>query len=101
MYNYQGFTWEGGLLLGVLVDGKTYDFYGFQNTSESHFNQFDIGAKFALGKEVLPKLQMYWELSNTIPFFPIQEHPAYISILNKGKMNSVLCFSFRYLLGDE
>lgn len=101
LYNYQGFSWEGGLLIGVLIDGKTYDMYGYENASESQFNQFDIGAKLAVGKELLPKLQMFWELSNTIPFFPIQEHPAYISILNKGKMNAILSFSFRYLLGNE
>ena len=57
--------------------------------------------KFAIGKELLPRLQMFWEFSNTIPFRPIQQHPAYISVLNKGKMNSVLCFSFRYLLNNE
>ena len=101
LYNYQGFSWEGGLLIAVLIDGKTYDIYGYENASESQFNQFDIGAKLAIGKELLPKLQMFWEITNTIPLFPIQEHPVYVSILNKGKMNAVLCFSFRYLLGNE
>ena len=101
LYNYQGFSWEGGLLIGVLIDGKTYDKYGNEYASESQFNQFDISAKLAVGKELLPKLQMFWEISNTIPLFPIQEHPAYVSILNKGKMNAVLSFSFRYLLGDK
>ena len=101
LYNYQGFSWGGGLLIGVLIDGKTYDKYGNEFVSESQFNQFDIGAKLAVGKKLLPKLQMFWEISNTIPLFPIQEHPAYVSILNKGKMNAVLCFSFRYLLADE
>ena len=101
LYNYQGFSWEGGVLIGVLIDGKTYDIYGYENASESQFNKFDISAKLAVGKEILPKLQMFWEITNTIPLFPIQEHPAYVSILNKGKMNAVLCFSFRYLLGDE
>ncbi len=101
LYNYQGFSWEGGVLIGVLIDGKTYDIYSYENVSESQFNRFDISAKLAVGKEILPKLQMFWEITNTIPLFPIQEHPAYVSILNKGKMNAVLCFSFRYLLGDE
>tara|TARA_Y100001933_G_C18764831_1_gene465630 strand:- start:120 stop:707 length:588 start_codon:yes stop_codon:yes gene_type:complete len=101
LYNYQGFNWEGGLLIGVLIDGKTYDKYGNEYAIESQFNRFDIGAKLAVGKELLPKLQMFWEISNTIPLFPIQEHPAYVSILNKGKMNAVLSFSFRYLLGDK
>ena len=88
-------------MFGTLIDGKTYDMYGDENASESQFNRFDIGAKLAVGKELLPKFQMFWEISNTIPLFPIQEHPVYVSILNKGKMNAVLCFSFRYLLGDE
>ena len=101
LYNYQGFIWEGGVLIGVLINGKTYDRYGYENAIESQFNKFDISAKLAVGKELLPKLQMFWEITNTIPLFPIQEHPAYVSILNKGKMNAVLCFSFRYLLGDE
>lgn len=98
LYDYQGFIWEGGILIGALINGKTYDLYGYENISESQFNNFDISAKLAVGKELLPKLQMFWEITNTIPFFPIQEHPAYVSILNKGKMNAVLCFSFRYLL---
>ena len=101
LYNYQGFIWEGGVLIGVLINGKTYDRYGYENAIESQFNKFDISAKLAVGKELLPKLQMFWEITNTIPLFPIQEHPAYVSILNKGKMNAVLCFSFRYLLGNE
>ena len=101
LYNYQGFIWEGGVLIGALINGKTYDIYGYENASESQFNKLDISAKLAVGKEILPKLQMFWEITNTIPLFPIQEHPAYVSILNKGKMNAILCFSFRYLLGDE
>lgn len=101
LYNYQGFSWEVGLLIGVLIDGKIYDIYGYENVNESEFDQYDIGAKLAVGKELLPKLQMFWEITNTIPLFPIQEHPVYVSILNKGKMNAVLCFSFRYLLGNE
>ena len=101
LYNYQGFIWEGGVLIGALINGKTYDIYGYENASESQFNKLDISAKLAVGKEILPKLQMFWEITNTIPLFPVQEHPAYVSILNKGKMNAILCFSFRYLLGDE
>lgn len=101
LYNYQGFIWEGGVLIGVLINGKTYDRYGYENAIESQFNKFDISAKLAVGKELLPKLQMFWEITNTIPLFPIQEHPAFVSILNKGKMNAVLCFSLRYLLGNE
>ena len=101
LYNFQGFFWEGGVLIGALINGKTYDLYGYENVSESKFNKFDISAKLAVGKELLPKLQMFWEVTNTIPLFPVQEHPAYMSILNKGKMNAVLCFSFRYLLSNE
>ena len=101
LYEYQEFVWEAGLLVGVLIDGKTFDMYGYENIIESQFNKFDFSMKFAIGKELLPRLQMFWEFSNTIPFRPIQQHPAYISVLNKGKMNSVLCFSFRYLLNNE
>lgn len=101
IYEHQGFSWEGGVIVGVLVDGITYDQFGYVDANLSQFEQFDIGAKFAIGKEILPKLHFFWELSNTIPFFPIQNHPAYVSILNKGKMNSLLCFSFRYLLGEK
>mgnify|MGYP004195079309 FL=1 len=101
LYNFQGFLWEGGVLIGALINGKTYDLYGYENVSESQFNKFDISAKLAVGKELFPKLQMFWEVTNTIPLFPVQEHPAYMSILNKGKMNAVLCFSFRYLLSNE
>ena len=94
LHKYQGFNWEGGLLIGVLIDGKTYGY-------EDLFNQFDIGAKLAVGKELLPRLQMFWEFNHTIPFFPIQQHPTWTSVLDKGKMNTVLCFSFRYLLSNE
>ena len=49
-----------------------------------------------------PKVLMFWEISNTIPFFPIQEHPDGISLgLNKGKYNSVFSISLRYLLSNE
>ena len=85
----------------ILVNGTTYDRFGYADANLSQFEQFDIGAKFAIGKEILPKLHFFWELSSTIPFFPIQNHPAYVSILNKGKMNSLLCFSFRYLLSEK
>ena len=98
---HQGFSWEGGVIVGALVNGTTYDQFGYADANLSQFEQFDIGAKFAIGKEILPKLHFFWELSNTIPFFPIQNHPAYVSILNKGKMNSLLCFSFRYLLSEK
>ena len=101
LYKYQEFIWEGGLLVGVLINGITNDMYGYENITKSQFNKFDISMKFAIGKDLLPKLQMFWEFSNTIPFIPIQQHPAYISVLNKGKMNSVLCFSLRYLLNNE
>ena len=101
LYNYQGFLWEGGVLIAALINGKTLDIYGYENISDSQFNNFDISAKLAVGKELFPKLQMFWEITNTIPLFPVQEHPAYVSILNKGKMNAVLCFSFRYLLSNE
>lgn len=101
LYDYQGFIWEAGLLWAILRDGKTLDYYG-ENPEMSDFKKFDIGAKFALGRQLMPRLYMFWEYSNTIPFFPIQDHPATISgSLNKGKMNSVLCFSFRYLLNNE
>ena len=101
LYDYQGFVWEAGLLWGILRDGKTFNYYGV-NPEMSDFENFDIGAKFSLGRQLMPKLFMFWEYSNTIPFFPIQKHPATIQgSLNKGKMNSVLCFSFRYLLNEK
>ena len=95
----KGFIYEGGLLFAVLVDGKTYDIYGYEDVQKNDFHKFDIGAKLAAGIKLKPQLTMFWELSNSIPFFPIQKHPGGTTYgLNKGKYNSILSFSFRYLL---
>ena len=94
----KGFIYEGGLLFGVLLDGKTFDIYGYEDTQKNDFHKFDIGAKLAAGIKLKPQLTMFWELSNSIPFFPIQKHPGGTTYgLNKGKYNSILSFSFRYL----
>ena len=53
---HQGFSWEGGVIFGALVNGTTYDRFGYVDANLSQFEQFDIGAKFAIGKEILPKL---------------------------------------------
>ena len=86
--------------MGALVNGTTYDRFGYVDANLSQFEQFDIGAKFAIGKEILPK-SYFFGVKQYYSFFPIQNHPAYVSILNKGKMNSLLCFSFRYLLSEK
>jgi len=97
----KGFIYEGGLLFGVLIDGKTYDIYGYEDIQKNDFSKFDIGAKLAAGIKLKPQLSMFWELSNTIPLFPIQKHPGgAINGLNKGKYNSILSFSFRYLFPE-
>jgi len=97
----KGFIYEGGVLFGVLINGKTYDLYGYEDRYKGDFYKFDIGAKISAGIRMKPKLFMFWELSNTLPFFPIQEHPGgTIHLLNKGKYNSVLSFSFRYLFSE-
>ena len=94
----KGFIYEGGLIFGVLVDGKTYDIYGYEDVQKNDFHKFDFGAKLAAGVKLKPQLTMFWELSNSIPFFPIQNHPSRATYgLNKGKYNSILSFSFRYL----
>jgi len=93
--------YEGGLLFGVLVDGKTYDIYGYEDIQKSDFHKFDIGAKLAAGIKLKPQLSMFWELSNSIPFFPVQDHPGRATYgLNKGKYNSIFSFSFRYLFSE-
>ena len=97
----KGFIYEGGLLFGVLLDGKTFDIYGYEDTQKNDFHKFDIGAKLAAGIKLKPQLTMFWELSNSIPFFPIQKHPGGTTYgLNKGKYNSILSFSFRYLFSE-
>ena len=97
----KGFIYEGGLLFGILASGKTLDIYGFEDPQKGDFHQLDIGAKLAAGVFLKPQLQMFWELSNTLPFSPIQNHPGGATFgLNKGKYNSVLSFSFRYLFSE-
>ena len=94
----KGFIYEGGLIFGVLVDGRTYDIYGYEDVQKNNFYKFDFGAKLAVGVKLKPQLTMFWELSNSIPFFPIQNHPSGATYgLNRGKYNSILSFSFRYL----
>ncbi len=97
----KGFIYEGGLLFGVLVYGKTYDIFGYEDVQKNDFNKFDIGAKLAVGIKLKHQLSMFWELSNSVPFFPIQDHPGGTTYgLNKGKYNSILSFSLRYLLAE-
>ena len=54
--------------LVFLVDGKTYDIYGYEDVKKNDFHKFDIGAKLAAGVKLKPQLTMFWELSNSIPF---------------------------------
>lgn len=98
----RGFIYEAGILFAVLVDEKTYDLYGYENISKSSFNRYEIGGKISAGVHLMPQVQMFWELSNTLPFWPIQEHPNGLTYnLNKGKYNSIFSISFRYLFSDE
>ncbi len=94
----KGFIYEGGLLFSILVDGKTYDIYAYEDITKGDFNKIDIGAKLAVGIKLKPKLLMFWEITNSLPFTPFQDHPGGASYgLNKGKYNSILSFSLRYL----
>lgn len=97
----KGFIYEGGLLFSVLLDGKNYDIYGYEDVTKSDYNKFDIGAKLAAGIKLKPRLFMFWEITNSLPFTPIQDHPGGATYgLNKGKYNSILSFSFRYLYSE-
>jgi hypothetical protein len=97
----KGFIYEGGLLFSVLLDGKTYDIYGYEDVTKSDYYKFDIGAKLSAGIKLKPRLFMFWEITNSLPFTPIQDHPGGATYgLNKGKYNSILSFSFRYLYSE-
>lgn len=98
----KGIIYEAGLLFAVLIDGATYDRNGKFDTQNSDFSKYDIGATIGAGVKLKSKVFMFWEISNTIPLFPIQEHPNGISVgLNKGKYNSIFSISLRYLLSNE
>lgn len=98
----KGFIYEGGVSFGVLIDGITYNNNGNQDRELSLFNSFDIGAILGVGIKLKENIYLFGELSNTLPLFPIQEHPDGISYqLNKGKYNSVFSFSLRYLLSKN
>jgi hypothetical protein len=97
----KGFIYEGGLLFSVLLDGKTYDIYGYEDVTKSDYYKFDIGAKLSAGIKLKPRLFMFWEITNSLPFTPIQDYPGGATYgLNKGKYNSILSFSFRYLYSE-
>ena len=81
----KGFIYEGGLLFSVLLDGKNYDIYGYEDVTKSDYYKFDIGAKLAAGIKLKPRLFMFWEITNSLPFTPIQDHPGGATYgLNKG-----------------
>lgn len=97
----KGFIYEGGLLFSVLVDGKTYDIYGYEDVTKNDFHKFDIGAKLAAGIKLKSRLFMFWEITNSLPFTPLQDHPGSATYgLNRGKYNSILSFSLRYLYSE-
>lgn len=97
----KGIIYEAGLLFGVLIDGITYNKNDRKDLVLSDFSKYDIGATIGAGIKIKPKVLMFWEISNTIPFFPVQEHPDGISVgLNKGKYNSIFSISLRYLLSN-
>jgi hypothetical protein len=98
----KGIIYEAGLLFAVLIDGATYNSNGVFNSQFSTFSKYDFGATIGAGVKLKSKVFMFWEINNTIPLFPIQEHSEGISVgLNKGKYNSVFSISLRYLLSDE
>ncbi len=98
----KGFIYEAGLQFAVLIDGATYDIYGFEDISKSSFNRYEVGGKVSAGVHLMPQIQMFWEISNTLPFWPIQEHPNGLTFnLNRGKYNSIFSISFRYLYREE
>jgi hypothetical protein len=96
----KGIIYEAGLLFAVLINGEISGRNGALLRND--FSKYDIGATIGAGIKIKPRVFMFWEINNTIPFFPIQEHTDGISVgLNKGKYNSVFSFSLRYLLSDE
>ena len=101
LYNYQEFIWEGGVLIGALLMEKHTTDMVTKMQLKASLISLTLVQSLRLGKNFCLNFKCFGKLP--IPFlcFPVQEHPAYVSILNKGKMNAVLSFSFRYLLGDE
>lgn len=99
---YGGFTYEGSLLFAVLAEGLNYDAYGYLDPYQSDYNKIDVGLQLGIGRKINSNIQLFWELSNSIPFSPIQAHASGETyLLNKGKYNAVLSFSFRYLWGKK
>ena len=56
-----------------------------KTSQKNDFHKFDIGAKLAAGVKLKPQLTMFWELSNSIPFFPIQDHPGGATLRTKQR----------------
>lgn len=99
---YGGFIYEGSLLFAALIDGTTYDAYGYEDPYQSEYSKIDLGIQLGMGRKISRRMDLFWELSNSIPFTPIQAHASGETyLLNKGKYNAVLSFSFRYLLGNK
>ena len=59
---------------------KHIDRYGYENAIESQFNKFDISAKLAVGKELLPKLQMFWEIQRIQFLFSLFKNTLPMSV---------------------
>ena len=89
---------EAGMAGAILLDSDDNDFYGvIPNEQTLYFDKYDWNILVGVNYQLTKKLILNSRLSNSIT--PIRKHASGSTFkLNKGQYNSVLSFTFHYII---